>query len=82
YVQWPGAIATHMQELHISLRHYGLLWTINGAMIVCAQPLVSMFIRWLKRALNQQIVIGILIFAVSYIVLSQEQQFTMFLVAM
>ena len=29
YVQWQGAIATHMQELNISLRHYSLLWTIN-----------------------------------------------------
>ena len=82
YVQWQGAIATHMQELNISLRHYSLLWTINGAMIVCAQPLVSMLIRWMKRSLKQQIMIGILIFAVSFIVLSQAQQFTMFLVAM
>ena len=57
YVQWQGAIATHMQELNISLRHYSLLWTINGAMIVCAQPLVSMLIRWMKRSLKQQIMI-------------------------
>ncbi len=77
-----GAIATHMQELNISLRHYSLLWTINGAMIVCAQPLVSMLIRWMKRSLKQQIIIGIIIFAASFIVLSQAQQFTMFLVAM
>ncbi len=82
YVQWQGAIATHMQELNISLRHYSLLWTINGAMIVCAQPLVSMLIRWMKRSLKQQIMIGIIIFAASFIVLSQAQQFTMFLVAM
>ena len=61
YVQWQGAIATHMQELNISLRHYSLLWTINGAMIVCAQPLVSMLIRWMKRSLKQQIMIGIFI---------------------
>ena len=77
-----GAIATHMRELDISLRHYSLLWTINGAMIVCAQPLVSMLIRWMKRSLKQQIMIGIVIFAASFIVLSQAQQFTMFLVAM
>ena len=76
------AIATHMQELNISLRHYSLLWTINGAMIVFAQPLVSMLIRWMKRSLKQQIMIGIIIFAASFIVLSQAQQFTMFLVAM
>ncbi len=77
-----GAIATHMQELNISLRHYSLLWTINGAMIVCAQPLVSMMIRAMKRSLKRQIMIGIGIFVASFFVLSQAEQFTMFLVAM
>ena len=51
----------HICKLNISLRHYSLLWTINGAMIVCAQPLVSMLIRWMKRSLKQQIMIGIFI---------------------
>lgn len=82
YVQWQGAIATYIGELDISLRQYSLLWTINGLMIVCAQPLISMVIRWAKRSLKQQIMIGIGIFAVSFIVLSQAQQFSMFVIAM
>ncbi|WP_369902192.1 MDR family MFS transporter [Bacillus manliponensis] len=82
YVQWQGAIATYIGEIGISLRQYSLLWTINGLMIVCAQPLVSMVIRWAKRSLKQQIMIGIGIFAVSFIVLSQAQQFSMFVIAM
>ncbi|CAM4153374.1 multidrug MFS transporter [Bacillus manliponensis] len=82
YVQWQGAIATYIGEIGISLRQYSLLWTINGLMIVCAQPLVSMVIRWTKRSLKQQIMIGIGIFAVSFLILSQAQQFSMFVVAM
>ncbi|PGZ97798.1 MFS transporter [Bacillus pseudomycoides] len=82
YVQWQGAIATYIGELNISLRQYSLLWTINGLMIVCAQPLISMLISWMKRSLKQQIMIGISIFVVSFIVLSQAQQFSMFVIAM
>lgn len=82
YVQWQGAVATYIGEIGISLRQYSLLWTINGLMIVCAQPLVSTVIRWTKRSLKQQIMIGIGIFAVSFLILSQAQQFSMFVVAM
>ncbi|MFX3623695.1 MAG: MDR family MFS transporter [Ectobacillus sp.] len=82
YVQWQGAIAAHIQSLNISLRSYSLLWTVNGALIVLAQPFISAIIRVLNRSLKQQIIIGAVIFMISFVVVSQAQQFSMFMVAM
>ncbi|GGE77807.1 MDR family MFS transporter [Priestia taiwanensis] len=82
YVQWQGALATHIQALDIDLKQYSLLWTINGALIVLAQPLVSMIVSRFTRSLKQQIIVGILILMVSFGVVSIAEQFTMFVVAM
>ncbi|WP_028399750.1 MDR family MFS transporter [Ectobacillus panaciterrae] len=82
YVQWQGTIASHMQDLKISLRSYSLLWTVNGALIVLAQPLISAIIRKLNRSLKQQIIIGTIIFMVSFTVVAQAEQFELFMTGM
>jgi MFS family permease len=82
YVQWQGALATHVQALGISLKQYSLLWTINGALIVLAQPLVSIVVARFTRSLKQQIVVGIVILMISFGIVSVAEQFTMFVAAM
>ncbi|MFY4774499.1 MDR family MFS transporter [Metabacillus sp. RGM 3146] len=82
YVQWQSTIAAHTQNLHISLSQYSLLWTINGALIVLAQPLVSWFVKFAAKTLKHQMVIGIVIFIISFIAAAQASEFTGFLVAM
>jgi MFS family permease len=82
YVQWIGTIASHMHDLKISLRSYSLLWTVNGALIVLAQPFVSAVIRKLKLSLKQQIIMGTVIFMVSFAVVSQAEQFALFMIGM
>ncbi|UOY94358.1 MFS transporter [Ectobacillus sp. JY-23] len=82
YVQWQVTISAHMQDLDISLRSYSLLWTVNGALIVLAQPVVTAFIRRFNRSLKQQILIGTSIFIVSFLVVGQAEQFSMFMIGM
>ncbi|MDG4656458.1 MFS transporter [Ectobacillus antri] len=82
YVQWQVTISAHMQDLDISLRAYSLLWTVNGALIVLAQPVVTAFIRRFNRSLKQQILIGTSIFIVSFLVVGQAEQFSMFMTGM
>nr|WP_247739293.1 MFS transporter [Bacillus sp. 165] len=82
YVQWQGPLASHMQDLDVSLKQYSLLWTINGALIVVAQPVVTGVIQVLKRSIKQQMIIGIFIFIVSYIITTMAEGFTMFVTAM
>lgn len=82
YVQWQSTISVHTQQLGISLSQYSILWTINGTMIVLAQPLLSFFIKRWIHTLKAQIYTGLFIFMISFFILSQAEQFTMFIVAM
>lgn len=81
YVQWQSTISTYTQDLNISLSHYSLLWTVNGALIVMGQPLVSLVVKRIS-SLKLQINIGIVIFIVSFGVAAGAQEFSAFMAAM
>lgn len=82
YIQWESTIASYTQEVNISLSQYSLLWTINGIMILVAQPLIYPIIRLLKGNLKRQMFVGICIFIISFFVTSFAQQFSIFLIGM
>ncbi|WKA46872.1 MFS transporter [Geobacillus zalihae] len=82
YVQWSTTIAAYTRELGIPVGQYSLLWTINGALIVLAQPLLSAVIRRFMPTLKRQIVIGFLIFAVSFAMLLGAHSFAEFAASM
>ena len=81
YIQWETTIASFTQELNISMSQYSILWTVNGIMILVAQPLIRPTIILLKGNLKYQMLVGILIFMLSFFVTSFEQ-FTVFLIGM
>lgn len=82
YTQWQATISAYTQELNISLRQYSLLWTINGALIVLGQPLVNSMLRLFAKSIKKQMIIGMVIFIVSFIVAGQAQAFSGFVAAM
>jgi MFS family permease len=82
YVQWQSTIATYTQDIHISLKQYSLLWTINGAIIVLGQPLINPIIKKFGSNLKGQILMGIFIFMVSFGVACLANDFNGFLCAM
>lgn len=82
YVQWQSTISTYTQQIGISLKQYSLLWTINGAMIVLAQPLIAPLVKRLEHRIKLQMVVGLVIMLVSFIVVAFADQFSMFVVAM
>ncbi|MFF2449232.1 MDR family MFS transporter [Neobacillus sp. NPDC058068] len=82
YSQWTTTIATYTQEINISLKQYSLLWSINGAIIVLGQPLLNGVLKKLSASLKVQILIGIGIFIVSFLVAGKASAFSGFLVAM
>jgi len=81
YVQWQTTIATYTQEINISLSQYSLLWTINGALIVLAQPVLSIFTKKVK-SLKTQIIIGLFVFIAAFSVASISELFIGFVTAM
>lgn len=82
YVQWQTTIATYTQEIHVSLEQYSLLWTMNGALIVLAQPVMAGFVKMVAKTLKTQIFIGLVIFIVSFMIASHATSFHGFLTAM
>ncbi|WP_085523051.1 MDR family MFS transporter [Tuberibacillus sp. Marseille-P3662] len=81
YVQWQSTLSSYTQELGISLSHYSILWTINGFLIVSLQPIVK-FVVAKMRDEKRQIITGIVIFMISYAVVTQAEQFSGFAAAM
>lgn len=82
YVQWQSTISTYTQEIGITLKQYSLLWTINGAMIVLAQPLIAPIVKRMEHQVKRQMVLGLAIMFISFIVVAFAEEFTMFIVSM
>ncbi|MFQ3839299.1 MDR family MFS transporter [Staphylococcus pseudoxylosus] len=82
YIQWESTIASFTQEINVSMSQYSLLWTVNGIMILVAQPLISPVIRLLKGNLKYQMLVGIIIFILSFFVTSFAEQFSVFMIGM
>jgi MFS family permease len=81
YVQWQSTIAAYTQEINISIEQYSILWTINGAIIVLGQPLLNRLLKGIK-SVKMQIIIGTIIFIVSFAVAASAEKFLWFIAAM
>ncbi|MBS4200081.1 MFS transporter [Bacillus sp. FJAT-49732] len=82
YVQWQSTIAAYTQEINITLKQYSFLWTVNGALIVLAQPLLQRVLRKHGEQLKGQMLVGFFIFILSFVLASAVNEFKGFLVAM
>ncbi|WP_035299832.1 MDR family MFS transporter [Brevibacillus thermoruber] len=82
YAQWTTVLSAYMQSLGISLRQYSLLWTLNGALILFGQPLLSWMINRFARTLKAQLLLGAYVFALSMLILSQTTAYAGFVAAM
>lgn len=82
YVQWQTTIAAYTQQIGITLPQYSYLWTLNGLLIVLGQPLIKPVIKRIEHNIKSQLVIGIVIMMISYVVVAFAQDFSMFVAAM
>lgn len=67
YSLWESVMAVHMTNMRIPFYAYSLLWTLNGVLIIVGQPLVNKLSPYVR--LSSQIMVGILIFASSFLLL-------------
>ncbi|WP_172371036.1 MDR family MFS transporter [Sporosarcina jiandibaonis] len=82
YSQWSTTISTHALDLGITLKQYSFIWTLNGLLIVLGQPLIKPIIKRLEHQLKAQMLIGIGIFIISFIVVGYAGSFKMFIISM
>ena len=67
YSLWESVMAVHMTNMGIPFYAYSMLWTLNGVLIIIGQPLVNKLSPYIR--LSSQIIIGIFIFASSFLLL-------------
>lgn len=82
YVQWQTTIATYTQELNISLSQYGLIWTVNGLLILFGQPLIRPVVNRYEGQIKTQLYIGLTIFIVAFLFTSFQTAFIGFMIGM
>lgn len=82
YSQWAATISAHTQTLDISLSQYSMLWTINGLLIVAFQPVVAPLVRYWEQKVKHQLVLGLSLMALSFIIVAYAGDFKMFAAAM
>ncbi len=81
YVQWQTSISAHLTNLGYSRSSYSLLWTVNGFLIVVAQPIVI----WLANkmpSIRLQLTVGSIIFAFAMVSIIGADSYTGFMVGM
>ena len=81
YIQWESTIASFTQDIDISMSQYSILWTVNGIMILVAQPLISPVIRILKGNIKTNDCRYYYFYGV-VLVTSFAEQFSVFLIGM
>ena len=82
YSQWSATISSYTQELGMSLSQYSLLWTINGFMIVAVQPIIKPLINHWENKIKHQLVLGLFLMSMSFIVVYFAGDFKLFAAAM
>ncbi|WJY27923.1 MDR family MFS transporter [Sporosarcina trichiuri] len=82
YSQWSTTISTHATSVGVTLTQYSLIWTINGLLIVLGQPLIKPLIKRIENRVKLQILLGLGIMLISFIVVSFANVFNVFVIAM
>ena len=81
YQQWGSNVSVYMTSLGIPFRYYSVLWTVNAGLILLIQFFIVRYGQYIKNHF-MPIYIGILMFALSFVVLSIAKQYYMFVCAM
>jgi predicted MFS family arabinose efflux permease len=82
YVQWQSTIASYTQDLGVTLKMYSLLWSVNGLFIVLGQPLINVFLKKWLHSTTSQILVGYVIFIISFVIVGNAKDFSGFMIAM
>lgn len=83
YSQWQSNLSIYMGTLGISVKDYGFLWTINGIVIICGQPILNKFMDDIFHLkLITKIYLGATLFTLGFITLLYATDYFHFVVTM
>lgn len=81
YEQWMSNLAVYLARFGISTGRYGMLWTINGILIIAFQLLIEWISRY-RATLNFQVTFGAMAMAGSFVILLAADRYGQFILAM
>ncbi|WP_304651961.1 MFS transporter [uncultured Ligilactobacillus sp.] len=83
YSQWQSNLSIYMESLGISVKSYGFLWTINGLVIVCGQPILNKLLDdILKIKLIYKLYLGSALFVLGFFTLLFATDYPHFILTM
>ncbi|GAB5054186.1 MULTISPECIES: MFS transporter [Pediococcus] len=82
YQQWNSNISVYMLSLHIPLKNYSFLWTVNGFFILIVQALLSWQGGKIFKDPFHQVYFGMLFLIASFVILVFAKQYIAFVLAM
>ncbi len=83
YSQWQSNLSIYMESLGISVKSYGFLWTINGFVIVCGQPILNKLLDdILKIKLIYKLYLGSALFVLGFFTLLFATDYPHFILTM
>lgn len=81
YEQWMSNLAVYLARFGISTGRYGMLWTINGILIIIFQLLLDWIGRY-HATLDLQVILGAFFMAGSFMLLFFADHYGQFVLAM
>ncbi len=81
YEQWMSNLAVYLAQFGISTGRYGMLWTINGILIIIFQLLLDWIGRY-HATLDLQVILGAFFMAGSFMLLLFATHYGQFVLAM
>ncbi|MFT4413726.1 MDR family MFS transporter [Fredinandcohnia humi] len=82
YIQWQTTISSLMLQFGFTLASYSLLWTVNGLLIIVLQPIIQWLLLRRNIGWAWQLEAGVVLYMVTFFLLSQSQQYSGFLIGM
>lgn len=82
YSQWDSNMSVYMLEKGLTTRDYGLVFTVNAGSLLIIQPIVNRFISRIFKLLKHQLLLGITIMSLSFLLLPSAKSFGAFILSM
>lgn len=82
YSQWDSNMSVYMLDQGLTTKDYGLVFTVNAGSLLVIQPVVNRFISRIFKLLKHQLTLGIVIMALSFLLLPNAHTFPEFIFSM
>lgn len=82
YTQWDSNMSLYMLGNGFSKKEYSIVFTINAASLLLIQPVMNRIMSKIFKLLKNQILVGIVIMGLSFLLLPGAKQYWMFVVSM